>query len=155
MTLREQYENTRHVLSEIRTYHRSLAELYQRLAARSSTPRAVLLLTYLASREQKLAAALDLYEATAPANVLDAWFQIAYPENLEEFIQLTSVDVNMDIEQVRTLVTEADEFLISLLEHVLRCSTTEDVKEVFQDMIDLEREEEKMLTKAIHSVWEM
>jgi len=155
MSLREQYENTRHVLCEIRTYHRNLADLYQRLAARSSAPRAVLLLTYLASRELKLAAALDLYEATAPVNVLDAWFQIAYPENLEEFIQLTTVDVDMDVEQVRTLVTDADEFLISLLEHALRCASTDDVKEVFQDLVDLEREEEKVLTKAIHSVWEM
>jgi len=155
MTLREQYENTRHVLGEIKRYHRDLAALYQRLASRSSSPRAVLLLNYLTTREQKLAAALDLYELTAPVNVLDAWFQVAYPENLEEFVRLTSIDVDMGVEQVRTLVTEADEFLISLLEHVLRCATTDDVKEVFQDLIDLEHEEEKILTKAIHSVWEM
>lgn len=155
MTLREQYENTRHVLSEVRQYHRDLAALYQRLAVRSSDQRAGMLLNYLASREQKQAAALDLFELTAPDRILDAWFQIACPENLEDFAALTSIDVDMNVEQIRTLVTSADEFLISLLEHVLRCASTADVKEVFQALIDLERAEEKALTKAIHSLREM
>ncbi len=149
----EQYENTRHVIREVRKYHRQLANLYGQLATRTGNERAVMLLKYMQTREQKLMAALDLYELNAPDKILDAWFQIAYPENLDEFMTIIQgTHEDPDVEQVRQLVMAANDFLMSLLDHVMRCAHNEDVHAVFEDLYEIEHEEEKALTRAVNSL---
>jgi len=149
----QQYENTRHVLDEIRRFHMRLAELYGKLAAQASEGRAEMLLDYMQSREQAQAAVIDLYESDAPAAVLDSWFQVPSPENLNDFINLLNTDADLSMEQARELIMEADEFLISLLNHVERRVINPEVKAVFEDLEKLEREEEKALTGAVNSFW--
>lgn len=149
----QQYENTRHVLDEIRRFHRRLSELYGELSGRATESRAAMLLNYLQSREQAEAAVIDLYESDAPAAVLDSWFQVPYPENLNDFMELLNTSADLAMEQVRDLAMEADEFLISLLDHVERRVTNPEVRAVFEDLKKLELEEEKALSRAINSFW--
>ncbi|MGM0632229.1 MAG: hypothetical protein ACQETO_03545 [Pseudomonadota bacterium] len=149
----QQYENTRHVLDEIKRFHHGLAELYGSLARRASEPRAEMLLDYMKSREQAQAAVIDLYETDAPAKLLDAWFQVPSPENLNEFMSLLKTDADLTVEQVRDLIMEADEFLISLLDHVERSVLNTEIRAIFEDLKRLELEEEKALTGAVNSFW--
>lgn len=149
----QQYENTRHVLDEIRRFHLRLADLYGKLAEQASEGRVEMLLGYMQSREQAQAAVIDLYESDAPASVLDSWFQVPCPENLNDFIELLKTEADLDVEQARELIMEADEFLISLLNHVERRVINPEVKAVFEDLEKLEREEEKALTGAVNSFW--
>ncbi len=151
----QQYENTRHVLDEIGRFHRSLAELYDYLARQASAPRAQMLLDYMKSREQAQAAVIDLYESDAPAKLLDAWFQVQSPENLNDFLNLLKTDADLTVEEVRELAMQADEFLISLLDHVERIVLNTEIKAIFQDLKQLEREEEKALTRAVNSFWDL
>lgn len=150
----QQYENTRHVLDEIRSFHRRLADLYGTLAGQATGARAEMLLNYMKSREEAQATVIDLYESDAPANILDSWFQVPYPENLNDFLQLLETRADLSVEQVRELVMEADEFLMALLDHVERRVINSEVKAVFHDLKELEREEEKALTRAVNSFWE-
>lgn len=150
----QQYENTRHVLDEIRSFHGRLAELYGALADQATEARAEMLLNYMKSREEAQGTVIDLYESDAPSSILDAWFQVQSPENLNDFLSLLETRADLSVEQVRELVMEADEFLLSLLDHVERQVLHPDIKAVFQDLKELEREEEKALSRAVNSFWE-
>lgn len=150
----QQYENTRHVLDEIRSFHQRLAELYGILAEQATGARAEMLLNYMKSREEAQRSVIDLYESDAPDNILDAWFQVQSPENLNDFLELLETRADLNVEQARELIMQADEFLMSLLDHVERQVLNTEVKAVFHDLKELEREEEKALTKAVNSFWE-
>ncbi|MEX1197887.1 MAG: hypothetical protein WEB57_08520 [Pseudohongiellaceae bacterium] len=150
----QQYENTRHVLDEIRSFHQRLAGLYGALAEQATEARAEMLLNYMKSREEAQGAVIDLYESDAPASILDSWFQVPYPENLNDFLKLLEIRSDLNVEQARELIMEADEFLMALLNHVERRVINPEVKAVFQDLQELEREEEKALTRAVNSFWE-
>lgn len=150
----QQYENTRHVLDEIRNFHERLADLYGTLAGQATEARAEMLLNYVKSREEAQAAVIKLYESDAPTGILDSWFQVPYPENLNDFLKLLETRADLSVEQVRELVMEADEFLVALLDHVERRVINPQVKAVFHDLQQLEREEEKALTRAVNSFWE-
>ena len=154
MTRLQAYENTRHVLQEVKRFHIELSQMYERLADRTCCERTRMLLTYMQRREQKLAAALAFYEDVAPDAALDAWFQIPFPENLDDFLRLVSTDVAMDVMQAQQLISRADAFLIALLEHVASKVNAAEVKALFDDLLDIERQEEKALSKAINSLRE-
>lgn len=154
MTRLEQYENTRHVLQEIGHFHSELSKMYGRLATRAADERTRMLLAYMQRREEKLLAALALYEEVAPDAALDAWFRIPSPENLDDFLRLVATDEVMDVMQVQRLITDADEHLIALLEYVASKVNAAEVKALFDDLLDIERQEEKALSKAINSLRE-
>ncbi len=151
----QQYENARHVLSEVRDYHHRLAGVYETLAGRASNERARMLLNHLRDREQALAANLHQYEQDAPDNILDTWMQIQYPENLNDFLGLIDTSADLGVEQVRQLAMEADEFLMSLLKHVEDSSLHPDIKAVFANLQALETEEEKAVSQAVESIRDM
>lgn len=151
----QQYENARHVLAEIRDYHRRLARLYARWSETVSGERAGLLLDYLRRREENLTEALRRYEEDAPDSVLDSWLQIQYPENLNDFLSglESAADKDLTLEEVRELAQSADEFLMALLEHVEEVSLNPEIQPVFHNLQEIEREEEKALTRAAASLW--
>lgn len=151
----QQYENARHLLAEIRDYHRRLAGLYADWSEKVSGERAALLLDYLRQREESLTSALRRYEEDAPDNVLDSWLQIQYPENLNDFLnELESAgNTDLSLEEVRELAQSADEFLMALFRHVEEVSLNPEIRPVFHNLQELEREEEKALTQAAASLW--
>lgn len=156
MTRLQSFENAAHVLDELISFHEELSEQYTHLADRSTRPLSKLLLEFLASREKKQADTLERYEASAPYKILKTWIQIPFPEDPESFLgslQQTFSD-DMDADQVYELGNRVDEFVATLLEHLQeRCEIAE-VKTLFADLLNGERDENIALSKAYNSLRE-
>lgn len=156
MTRLQSFENAAHVLDELISFHEELSEQYSDLADRSTRPLSKLLLEFLASREKKQADTLEQYEANAPYKVLKTWIQIPFPEDPESFLGSLhqSLSDDMDADQVYALGNRADEFVASLLEHLMERCEIADVKVLFEDLLKGERNENIALSKAYNSLRE-
>lgn len=150
------FENAAHVLTELIAVHEHLAELYQRLQETAS-PLGAMFLEQLSSREKKQADTLERYEDSAPVKVLKTWIQIPFPGNPDTFLAALEQDMpaQLSTNDIYDLASKADEFIISLLEHLhQRCEIT-DVKKLFENLLAGEKIEQIALSKAYNSLREM
>lgn len=150
------FDNAAHVLEELITVHEYLAELYQRLQE-SASPLGAMFLEQLSSREKKQAKTLERYEDSLPVNVLKTWVQIPFPGDPDKFLAALEHDLpdQLSTDDIYELASNADEFIMGLLEHLReRCGITE-VKKLFENLIDGKKVEHIALSKTYNSLREM
>lgn len=156
MTRLQSFENAAHVLDELISFHEELAEQYSTMAERSSKPLSRLLLEFLARREKKQADALEQFESTAPDKLLRTWILIPFPEDPDSLIgslQQAFTD-DIDAEQVYEIGNRGDEFVIGLLEHLQNRCEVDEIKAMFANLLESERNENIALSKAYNSLRE-
>lgn len=151
------FDNAAHVLDELINLHEQLAKLYEDLATGANKPLSKMLLDFLVSREKKIADTLENYADNAPDKVLKTWIQIPYPEDPETFLNEFAPGASADMEplQVYELGEKADDFVSRLLSHVHDRCEIKEVKALFADLVQGERNENIALSKAYNSLREM
>jgi hypothetical protein len=151
------YENVQQVLDVLRNMHEQMAELYCRLKHGASDARAVMLLELLENREKASVLALGEYEQFAATNILSTWIQIPYSKDPEEFLNRVEGEVALDlsVSQIYELGMKVDGFIGDLLEHLQENSDIDEVKRVFEDLREGERQESIALSKAVNSFREI
>lgn len=157
MSHQQSFENAAHVLDELISFHEHLSEFYGELAEQADNAFAKMLLDFLTSREKKLADTLERYEENAPYKVLKTWIQIPFPSDPDEFLTKLAEDANaaMDALQVYEMGQRADDYVSSLLAHLVERCDIDDVKALFADLQKGERDENIALSKAYNSLREM
>ncbi len=151
------YENVQQVLDVLRTVHEQMAELYCQLRHGASDARAVMLLELLENREKRSVGSLGKYEATAPKYILSTWIQVPYSKDPEEFLNRLEAEVPLDltVSEIYKLGLKVDKFIGELLEHLQENSDIDEVKQVFGNLREGEKQESIVLSKAVNSFREI
>ena len=151
------YENVQQVLDVLRNIHEQMAELYCRLRHGASDERAVILLDLLENREKKGVKSLGEYEETAPENILSTWIQVPYSKDPDEFLNSLEAEVPLDLStsEIYQLGLKVDNFIGDLLEHLEENSDINEVKLVFANLREGEKQESIALSKAVNSFREI
>jgi hypothetical protein len=157
MTHMPGYENVQQVLDVLRNIHEQMAELYCRLRHGASDARAAMLLELLENREKRSVESLGEYEEYAPKSILSTWIQVPYSKDPEEFLNRLESEVPLDlsVSEIYQLGLKVDDFIGDLLEHLQENSDIDEVKRVFENLREGERQESIILSKAVNSFREI
>ncbi len=139
-------ERTRDVLDHVRSFHEKLADYYARLEGRSERARVCLLLEYLSGHERHLADTLMRYEEKASRGVLNTWFKFS-PEDKLRSIQETDLSADMSCDEVVAAALELDERILDFYRDMASRAENPQVRELFEDLLQMERNEERQLTR--------
>ncbi len=141
------FDQTRDVLGHAREFHQKLSVFYDGLKESTSKERARALLDFMSRHEKHLADGLAQYEEQVSDNVLDTYFKYG-----SENTKITSVDdfeikPEMNIDDVMAAAMHFDACLIEFYREMARRALSEKVREVFENLLEMEQHEQLELSK--------
>ena len=126
----------------IDTFHRALAEQYSTLADEAVKERAALLLNYLSDHQRLLAESMEKYEAEAADSLLTTWSDECPDLDLPESItQLHDALSDKNTQEIIKHVIEFHDILIDMYKALAEKATNSSVKDLFENLAEMERQE--------------
>jgi rubrerythrin len=138
------FETTKDVLEHAREFHRDVSEFYGRLTKQPQKERVKILLEYMSRHEKHLEESLAQYEEGVSEKILNTWFQYPPPKETLDLCKKMTIEgnENLTVEQVIKMALELDECLVNLYKAMIESAETEEVKEVFENLLAMEKQEE-------------
>lgn len=144
------YENVGHVLEVLAQMHADIGKVIADLAAQANNERQQLILEYLADHQSERGTSLAEYHRSANTTLLKQWFQIPFPEDpLDLLASLRSCAP--DTVAIQDLISEIDTFIDDLLPHLRDRAEGNDVKKLFQNLLDMDTSERLLRSRALES----
>jgi hypothetical protein len=126
----------------INAYHQALAEQYSVLADEAVKERAALLLNYLSDHQKVLSESMGKYEMDAADSLLTTWSDQCPDLDLPESVtQLHSTLSGKDTEEIIKYVIEFHDILIDMYKALAEKATNSSVKDLFENLAEMERQE--------------
>jgi rubrerythrin len=135
------FERTRDVLEHARVFHKQLSELYHQLEGKAERERVRMLLDYLSRHEKHLDESLASYEEEASRMVLDTWFQYTPEADTSQLLAQIKLQPGMSVSDVVRVALRLDDYLVDLYRSMAEHSDIPEVREVFTNLLDMERQE--------------
>ena len=152
------FERAKDVLDNVQGFHDQVGQLYHELSDRAENERVKMLLGFMSDHEQKFCQSLASYEETMPRAVRDTWFQYTQEETTETFLKKLDLQPKLSIDDVTDLGMRVDSYLESLFQELSSIADSEgaiEVQEVFRNLLEMEQEAKRTLSKTIDSIWDM
>lgn len=147
------FETTKDVLDHAREFHGQVGEYYRQLGEKNQKERVKMLLEYMSRHEKHLEENLARYEEDVSGRILNTWFQYPPPPDMLK----TCVNLNLEgkenltVDEVIELALKIDDCLIQLYQQMAAESEFEEVKEVFNNLLEMEKQQEMDLVRdALH-----
>lgn len=150
-TFKQAYE----VLKDAEKFHRDMADLYKELLGKSQDNRTQLLLKHMLEHEQRMANNLANYGQVAKHKVMQTWLQYTHEESAKDFIKNLELSDPPTIKEINTIGREVDNYFSELYEAVYGAIESSEVKEVFEDLKQVQDKERITLSMATNSLWDM
>lgn len=147
------FETAREVLDHAKKFHSQLSVFYQGLATGQCPGKAKLLLNYLVQHEKKLADALRRFENDAPNGVLETWFQYTHDEDNLKIPQqenLPSKESKKSIEGISEYFMAVGDELISLYEEMAKQADEIQLKDIFTNLADMQKQEQRIFSMNVN-----
>jgi rubrerythrin len=146
------FEQVKDVLDHGRKLHAELRKFYDSLNEHKQQDRVRMVLDYLSRHERNLEEALERFEHDARKGILETWMQYAPSDNVEKILKSCVIKPNMSVDEVVKLATDFDDALVELYKDAAREADEEHVKELFQDLINMENTERQSLARDTTSM---
>ena len=143
------FNQTREVLSHARQFHRRLSIFYAELKDGVDKERARTLLDYMSRHEQCLADSLTAYEDGVKNGILDAYFKYESEASPLSKISEFKIKADMDVVDVIAVAMSFDACLIAFYGEMAQRALSSRVREVFENLLLLEQQEQIGLSKQM------
>ena len=141
------FEQTRDVLEHARAFHAHIGELYHRLANEAERGAVKMLLEYMGRHERNLEEALARYQREASEQILDTWFQYTHDDEILRLCEDSDFRPDMTVTEIVAAGLKLDDCLIQLYREMAECADSEQVREVFTNLLEMEEHEKHTLSK--------
>lgn len=142
------YRQIREILDWIQAFHERLSIEYETMSQGQVRERVALLLQYLAEHQRRLQNAIKNFGDTASSEVLNTWHdhfpELDLPETLDELKHHLAV---IDTEDVIQLAVKFHDVLICLFEEIRNTASTDEVRDVFDSLVQMERREQERMVR--------
>ena len=135
------YGQAKELLQHARNYHKQVAEFYQKLAEMSDKPRVVLMLDYLIRHEKHLERVLAEYETDTTRKAMEIWFQFSKEDSTLEKLNALDYDKDITVEQILEIGSKIDQYLLNSYKAVVDRATIPEVREIFENLLQMEEQE--------------
>ena len=141
------FETVKDVLDHARAFHQELEIYYDRMSQIAEKERVQILLEYLSRHERHLDECLAAYENDAVHAVLDTWYKYTPDKATVHDIESLQLKPSMTLADVIAAALKMDQCLVELYQEMLDRSVSEDIKELFKQLLTLEKTEEVQLVR--------
>ena len=142
------YQTVKDVVDHSRQLHQQISSIYKKLSEDQSQTRVAMLLDYLKRHEDHLESSLCQFEQDKSQKVLDSWFQYAPDQNIAEVLNDIQVNDHMTTDEVVSMALKLDDYFIDLYQDMVDHSSSSAVKDVFQNLLDMEQQEKIRVAKT-------
>lgn len=143
------------VLKDAEKFHRQMADLYEELLEKAADNRTRLLLQHMLEHERRMARNLANYNGVAQHKVMQTWLQYTHEESASDFIRSLDLSDPPTIKEINNMGREVDRYFSDLYEAVYGAIESAEVKEVFEDLKQIQDKERITLSMATNSLWDM
>jgi len=143
------FETTKDVLDHAREFHTQLSEFYTLLSRKSEKQRVKLLLDYMSEHEKYLEETLARYEEEVSGKILNTWSQYPPPKEILETcreISITKTD-DLTVDDVIEMAVKLNQCLIDLYKEMIKNSETDQMREIFTNLMEMEKRQELELVR--------
>ena len=150
-TFKQAYE----VLKDAQKFHLDMAGIYQKMMDDNQDNRTNLLLKHMYEHELRMANNLKNYGAVAASKVMQTWLQYTQEESANHLVKNLYLSDKPSIEEINKLGQEVDHYFSDLYNSVYDSIESEEAKEVFENLKEIQDKERIALSKATNSLWDM
>ena len=143
------FDQTKDVLNHTREFHQKLSVFYEELKESASKERTRALLNYMSRHEKYLDDCLAQFEEQVSDNVLDTYFKYGSESTKMTAITEFEIKPDMDVEDVMSAAMHFDGCLIEFYREMAQRSLSENVREVFENLLVMEQHEQIELSKQM------
>ncbi|WP_346839169.1 hypothetical protein [Microbulbifer sp. SAOS-129_SWC] len=149
------FKQASEVIKDAEKFHLELAKLYRELLQKSTDSRTQLLLKHMLEHEQRMAKNLANYSGVAKNKVMQTWLQYTHEESAADFIRRLQLSDPPTIKEINNMGRAVDRYFSDLYEAVYGAIESTEVKEVFEDLKQIQDKERITLSMATNSLWDM
>lgn len=141
------FDQTKDVLEHARRFHRKLSEFYEDLKDSADRERTRALLDYLSRHEKYLDESLAAFKDGVSDHVLDSYFR--YGSEASPLSKITDFEIKfeMQVEDVLAAAMHFDACLINYYREMAQKTMSQKVREVFENLLVMEQNEQLELSK--------
>lgn len=139
------FKTVRDVLELSQDIHSSASNLYEQLREQTQRERVDMLLKFLSRHEDEMAEVLAKVAADVNDRVLDEWHQTELTSVAQILDGCKECHPDISVDELVSMALRVDDSLISLYKHMASESSTDDARQLFNNLVLLE-ENEKMKT---------
>lgn len=133
-------------------FHEDLSAYYASLRNGAEREQVRQLLEYLSRHERCLELCFKEYEATAPRAVSDAWFKNLPDLKHPDLTTHAGLQPDMSVDEVLQLALRMDDTLIEIYQHIANTVVTTELRESVEAILEMEREEERIMVRQTQGV---
>jgi rubrerythrin len=143
------FETTKDVLDHAREFHTQLSDFYSLLSRKSEKERVKLLLDYMSQHEKYLEETLTRYEEEVSGKILNTWFQYPPPQEILDTCREVNINEteNLTVDDVIEMAVKLDQCLIDLYKEMIKNSETDQMREIFTNLMEMEKRQELELVR--------
>ncbi|MDH3982114.1 MAG: hypothetical protein OES84_04350 [Kiritimatiellaceae bacterium] len=143
------FDQTKDVLNHARKFHQKLSEFYEELKESASKERTRALLDYLSRHEKYLDESLASFEEEVSDHVRDTYFRYGSEEGRVAQISEFAIKPEMDVDDVVQAAMHFDACLIRFYKEMAQHAVSSRVREVFENLLVMEQQEQMELSKQV------
>ncbi|WP_444932091.1 hypothetical protein ACJJIF_10095 [Microbulbifer sp. SSSA002] len=143
------------VIQDAERFHLEMATAYETLLEKSEDYRTQLLLKHMLEHEQRMAKNLQNYSDVAQNKVMKTWLQYTHEESANDFVRRLKLSDPPTIREINNMGREVDRYFSELYQAVYGAIESMEVKEVFEDLKQIQDKERITLSMATNSLWDM
>ncbi len=139
------FKTVRDVLELSQDIHSSASNLYEQLREQTQRERVDMLLKFLSHHENEMSQVLARVTADVNERILDEWHQTELTSVSQILDGCKECHPDISVDELVSMALRVDDSLISLYKHMASESSTDDARQLFNNLVLLE-ENEKMKT---------
>ena len=139
------FKTVRDVLVLSQDIHSSASNLYEQLREQTQRERVDMLRKFLSKHEEELAQILAKVTADVSDKILDEWHQTELTSVAQILDGCKECHPDVSVDELVNMALRVDDSLISLYKHMASESSTDEARQLFNNLVLLE-ENEKMKT---------
>ena len=149
------YGQAKEIIDSARAFHQRASIFYQQLHDKTEGARVKMLLDYLVRHEAHLERALANYTEEVRTKALDAWYQYAQEHCLLQPFDVSQYPTNMTAKDVLEIGLNIDSCLIASYKGMAEAATNPEVREIFENLLLMEKQKKHKLARVALEIEEM
>lgn len=143
------FETVRDVVTHGGDVHRQAANLYLRIAANSHDERNRMLLNHLSEHALRLRGLYKRFVDQATGSVIETYLQYTTENPPPEVLAEVDPSAHFSVEDIATLNQALHDYQVSLLEGAIRETSSKEVHEFLNDLLQIASAERRNAAKAV------
>ncbi len=150
------FKQARDVLDYAKNFHHELSNYYRSLNDKTDQVRVKMLLDYLAVHEEKLETNIKRIEENVSGKVLETWFKYTLCEDLrKELANMIYKIGDVSVEEIIRMAIQLDDCLIKIYKKIAANSDIPEVREIFQNLSELEDHQKRRFVMDSTRMYDM